>query len=60
MEKKVFLRADNKLNANLGKSTLSASIAPRFCRKFAQSVSWQRVDERTGAKREDDEKGTVG
>ena len=46
-----------RLNANLGKSTLGSSIAPRFCRQFAASVSWQRVDEKTGKAME--EKGTV-
>ena len=44
-----------RLNANLGKSTLGSSIAPRFCRKFADSVSWQRVDEKMGAEMKGEE-----
>ena len=31
-----------------GKSRLGATISPKFSQKFAQSVSWQRVDEKTG------------
>lgn len=42
-----------------GKSRLGATISPKFSKKFADSVSWQRVDERTGREIEDNEKGTA-
>lgn len=45
------------LNPTQGKATLTAAISPRFCRKFANNVSWQKVDRHTGeavdAERED-------
>ena len=39
---------EESLNANKGRSTLSVTISPRFCRKFANNVSWQKVDRHTG------------
>ena len=38
-----------------GKSRLGATVAVKFSKEFAQSVSWQKVDEKTGAEVADDE-----
>ena len=43
------------LNPTQGKATLTATISPRFCRKFADKVSWQKVDKRTGEELEEKE-----
>ena len=43
------------LNAANGKSRLSATVSIKFSGEFAQSVSWQKVDERTGAAIEDED-----
>ena len=43
------------LNPTKGKATLTATISPRFCRKFADKVSWQKVDRRTGEELEEKE-----
>lgn len=37
------------LTANKGRSRLGASVSIKFCQEFASQVSWQKVDERTGA-----------
>ena len=37
------------LTANKGKSRLGASVSIKFSQEFASQVSWQKVDERTGA-----------
>ena len=37
------------VTANKGKSRLGATVAPSFSQEFARSVSWQKIDERTGA-----------
>ena len=37
------------VTANKGKSRLGASVASAFSQEFARNVSWQRIDERTGA-----------
>ena len=37
------------LSAANGKSRLGATVSVSFSREFAQSVQWQKVDERTGA-----------
>ena len=37
------------VTANKGKSRLGASVAIKFSQEFAQNVSWQKIDERTGA-----------
>ena len=42
------------LTANKGKSRLGATVAIRFSQEFAQNVSWQKIDERTGAEVTDD------
>lgn len=39
---------ENSLNANMGKSTLTSTISPKFCREFADKVAWQKVDRWTG------------
>ena len=36
------------LNPAKGKSTLTSSVSPKFCRRFADNVSWQKVNRRTG------------
>ena len=38
-----------------GKSRLGAMISPKFSKRFADSVSWQRVDEKTGRETEEEE-----
>ena len=43
------------LTANKGKSRLGASVAVKFSQEFAANVSWQKVDERTGAAVEDED-----
>ena len=43
------------LNPTKGKATLISSISPKFCRKFANNVSWQKVDRRTGENIDDEE-----
>ena len=43
------------LTANKGKSRLGASVAVKFSQEFAANVSWQKIDERTGAAVEDEE-----
>ena len=47
------------LTANKGKSRLGASVSIKFSQQFAQEVSWQKIDERTGAAVEDEEDITV-
>ena len=42
------------LNAANGKSKLGATVHPKFSAKFADNVSWQKVDEKSGAVVEDD------
>ena len=37
------------LTANKGRSRLGASVSIKFSQEFASQVSWQKVDERTGA-----------
>ena len=48
------------LTANKGKSRLGASVAIKFSQKFANEVSWQKIDERTGMAVEDEEDITDG
>ena len=48
------------LTANKGKSRLGASVAIKFSQQFANEVSWQKIDERTGAAVEDEEDITDG
>lgn len=36
------------VTANKGKSRLGATVAVKFSQEFAQNVSWQRIDEKTG------------
>ena len=48
------------VTANKGKSRLGASVAIKFSQEFAQNVSWQKIDERTGAFVEDKEDITDG
>lgn len=54
---KLVTATPDMLNPAKGKATLTATISPRFCRKFADNVSWQKVDRHTGeavdAERED-------
>ena len=43
------------LTANKGKSRLGASVSIKFSQEFASQVSWQKIDERTGAAIEDED-----
>jgi len=43
------------LTANRGKSRLGASVSVKFSQEFASNISWQKVDERTGAVIEDED-----
>ena len=43
------------VTANKGKSRLGATVAVNFSKEFAQSVSWQKIDEKTGAEIADNE-----
>lgn len=43
------------LTANKGKSRLGASVSVKFSQEFAANVSWQKIDERTGAAIEDED-----
>ena len=43
------------VTANKGKSRLGATIAPKFSDEFARSVSWQKIDEKTGAEVPDED-----
>ena len=43
------------VTANKGKSRLGASVSIKFSQEFAQNVSWQKIDERTGAAVEDED-----
>ena len=47
------------VTANIGKSRLGATIAPAFSQEFARNVSWQKIDERTGAEVTDDDEDIV-
>ena len=47
------------VTASKGKSRLGASVSIKFSQQFAQEVSWQKIDERTGAAVEDEEDITV-
>ena len=42
------------LNAGNGKSKLGATVHPKFSAEFAKNVSWQKVDEKSGAIIDDD------
>lgn len=52
---KLVVATPDSLNPTKGKATLTATISPRFCRKFADKVSWQKVDRRTGEELEEKE-----
>ena len=43
------------LTANKGKSRLGASVSVKFSHEFSSQVSWQKIDERTGAAIEDED-----
>ena len=43
------------VNANKGKSRLGATVAIKFSQEFAQNVSWQKIDEKTGAEVADED-----
>ena len=43
------------LTANKGKSRLGASVSIKFSQEFANNVSWQKIDERTGAEIPDED-----
>jgi len=54
-EGKVTVATAKMLTANKGKSRLGASVAVKFSQKFAANVSWQKIDERTGAELPDED-----
>jgi hypothetical protein len=43
------------VTASKGKSRLGASVSIKFSQEFASQVSWQKIDERTGAVVEDED-----
>lgn len=43
------------VTASKGKSRLGASVSIKFSQEFACQVSWQKIDERTGAVVEDED-----
>lgn len=43
------------LNARKGRSRLGCSVSVNFSREFAKRVSWQKIDERTGAAIDDED-----
>lgn len=43
------------LTANKGRSRLGASVSVKFSQEFATQVSWQKIDERTGATIEEED-----
>ena len=43
------------VTASKGKSRLDASVSIKFSQEFACQVSWQKIDERTGAVVEDED-----
>ena len=47
------------VTANKGKSRLGATIATAFSQEFARNVSWQKIDERTGAEVVDGDENVV-
>lgn len=54
-EGKVTVATAKMLTANKGKSRLGASVAVKFSQEFAANVSWQKIDERTGAEIPDED-----
>ena len=55
-EGKVTVATAKMLTANKGKSRLDASVSIKFSQEFASNVSWQKIDERTGAEIPDEER----
>ena len=54
-EGKVTVATAKMLTANKGKSRLGASVSIKFSQEFASNVSWQKIDERTGAEIPDED-----
>ena len=54
-EGNVTVATAKMLTANKGKSRLGASVSIKFSQEFASNVSWQKIDERTGAAVEDED-----
>ena len=54
-EGKVTIATAKMLTANKGKSRLGASVSIKFSQEFASNVSWQKIDERTGAEIPDED-----
>lgn len=52
---KLVVATSKMVTANKGKSRLGATVAVKFSQEFAKSVSWQKVDEKTGAEISDEE-----
>ena len=54
-EGNVTVATAKMVSANKGKSRLGASVSIKFSQEFANNVSWQKIDERTGAPVEDED-----
>lgn len=55
-DKGQFVTATAKMvNANKGTSRLCATVSTKYSQEFASNVSWQKIDERTGATIEDED-----
>jgi len=54
-EGKVAVATAKMLTTNKGKSRLGASVSIKFSQEFASNVSWQKIDERTGAEIPDED-----
>lgn len=54
-EGKVTVTTAKMLTANKGRSRLGASVSIKFSQEFASNVSWQKIDERTGAEIPDED-----
>lgn len=52
---KVTVATAKMPTANKGKSRLGASVSIKFSQEFASNVSWQKIDERTGAEIPDED-----
>lgn len=56
---KLVVATAKMVNANKGKSRLGATISTKFSQEFAANVSWQKIDERTGADVSDEDEDIV-
>ena len=54
-ERLITVATAKMLTANKGCSRLGVSVVVKFSQEFATQVSWQKVDERTGAEIPDED-----